>query len=196
MNYYISDLHFGHKNILTFDNRPYITLTEMKNDIIKKWNERVKKNDNVYILGDVFWHNDEAIEILEQLKGNLFLIRGNHDRLNSEMEKYFVWVKDIAEVKDVGENGEERKVVLCHFPIAHWHGQNYDQPYIHLYGHIHDGRDTRPFEQYAEMWEKAIGQPFAAMNVGCMKDYMDYTPRTLDEIMSAWQNKRMKRSLR
>ena len=40
------------------------------------------------------------------------------------------------------------------------------------------------------------GKPFMAMNVGCMKDYMDYTPRTLDEIMSAWQNERMKRSLR
>ena len=49
MNYYISDLHFGHKNALKFDNRPYFTLTEMKDDIIKRWNERVKKNDNVYI---------------------------------------------------------------------------------------------------------------------------------------------------
>ena len=190
MNYYISDLHFGHKNVLKFDNRPYFTLTEMKEDIIKRWNERVKKNDNVYILGDVFWYNDEAVEILEQLKGNLFLLKGNHDRLNSEMEKYFVWVKDIAVIKDKSENGEEHHVVLSHFPIAHWQGQDHNPPYIHLYGHIHDGRDTRPFEQYGRMWEQATGKPFMAMNVGCMKDYMDYTPRTLDEIMSAWQNER------
>ena len=187
MNYYISDLHFGHKNVLKFDNRPYFTLTEMKEDIIKKWNERVKKNDNVYILGDVFWYNDEAIEILEQLKGNLFLLKGNHDRLNSEMEKYFVWVKDKS------ANGEEHHVVLSHFPIAHWQGQDHNPPYIHLYGHIHDGRDTRPFEQYGRMWEQATGKPFMAMNVGCMKDYMDYTPRTLDEIMSAWQKERILR---
>ena len=55
------------------------------------------------------------------------------------------------------------------------------------------GRDTRPFEQYGRMWEQATGKPFMAMNVGCMKDYMDYTPRTLDEIMSAWQNERILR---
>lgn len=54
-------------------------------------------------------------------------------------------------------------------------------------------RDTRPFEQYGRMWEQATGKPFMAMNVGCMKDYMDYTPRTLDGIMSAWQNERILR---
>ena len=58
------------------------------------------------------------------------------------------------------------------------------------FGHTHDGRDTRPYEQYGRMWEQATGKPFMAMNVGCMKDYMDYTPRTLDEIMSAWQDER------
>ena len=60
------------------------------------------------------------------------------------------------------------------------------------FGYIHDGRDTRPFEQYGRMWERVVGKPFMAMNVGYMKDYMDYTPRTLDEIMSAWQDKRIK----
>ena len=40
--------------------------------------------------------------------------------------------------------------------------------------------------------EWIAGKPFMAMNVGCMKDYIDYTPRTLDEIMSAWQNERIK----
>ena len=54
-------------------------------------------------------------------------------------------------------------------------------------------RDTRPFEQYGRMWEQETGKPFMAMNVGCMKDYMDYTPRTLDEIMSGWQKERFLR---
>lgn len=46
---------------------------------------------------------------------------------------------------------------------------------------------------FTRIWEQATGKPFMAMNVGCMKDYMDYTPRTLDEIMSAWQNERILR---
>ena len=56
-------------------------------------------------------------------------------------------------------------------------------------------RDTLLFEEYGRMWEHVVGMPFMAMDVGCMKDYMDYTPRILDEIMSAWQNKRILRQV-
>ena len=31
MNYYISDLHIGHENILRFDNRPFADVNEMNN---------------------------------------------------------------------------------------------------------------------------------------------------------------------
>lgn len=37
--FYTSDLHIGHKAILTFDNRPFFTLKEMHEAIIKNWNE-------------------------------------------------------------------------------------------------------------------------------------------------------------
>ena len=56
---------------------------------------------------------------------------------------------------------------------------------IHLYGHIHQTRDTKTFEKYGKMWEKEIGIigiTFKAANVERMIDYMDYTPRTLEEI--------------
>lgn len=54
MKFYISDLHIGHKNILKFDNRPFTSLEEMEKTIINNWNGVVKKNDEVYILGDMF----------------------------------------------------------------------------------------------------------------------------------------------
>ena len=47
------------------------------------------------------------------------------------------------------------------------------------------GRDARPFEKYGKMWEKEMGMTFKAANVGCMIDYIDYTPRTLEEIKKA-----------
>lgn len=173
IKYYTSDLHFGHGNIIGFDNRPFNSVDEMNKTMIANWNSVVSDNDEVYILGDMFWHNEEAPDILSTLKGRKYLILGNHDRINSQMKDYFVWVKEIETIKD-GDN----HVVLCHYPIAHWKNQYYG--YIHLYGHIHNTRDTRPFELYKKMCvEDDI--PFKAYNVGCM--LWDYTPRTLEEIL-------------
>ena len=74
--FYISDLHIGHKAILTFDNRPFFTLKDMHETIIHNWNKVVTKNDLVYILGDMFWDNSYVNEIMPQLNGIKFLIKG------------------------------------------------------------------------------------------------------------------------
>ena len=71
MKFYISDLHFGHKNILAFDNRPFFTLAEMEKVLIWNWNAAVGRNDEVYILGDMFWHNEDAPRILSALNGRI-----------------------------------------------------------------------------------------------------------------------------
>lgn len=68
MKYYISDLHIGHKNILSFDNRPFFDLEDMKQTIIRNWNSVVSAHDDVYVLGDMFWNNNEALDTLGQLK--------------------------------------------------------------------------------------------------------------------------------
>ena len=83
----------------------------MEQTLINNWNSRVTKNDEVYILGDMFWYNEEAPRILSELKGRKYLILGNHDRVNAEMAKHFVWCdKRLEGIKDEGQ-----KVVLCHF---------------------------------------------------------------------------------
>lgn len=170
--FYISDLHLGHKNILAFDNRPFFSLEEMTETIISNWNSVVGKNDSVYVLGDMFWNNAEIPIVLPRLNGVKFLVKGNHDRVNEEMKKHFIWIKDYAVIKDGSEH-----VVLCHYPIAHWIGADYG--YIHLYGHIHNGRDTGPFDEYAQQMREH-GFPYKCANVGCMLH--DYTPVTLDDL--------------
>lgn len=175
--FYISDLHIGHKNIIEFDQRPFYNINDMKQTITNNWNSVVTKNDDVYILGDMFWRNDDAAEVLPKLKGNKHLILGNHDRVNAEMEKHFVSIEPYKEIKD-----NDRHVVLSHYPIAHW--KNADYGAIHLYGHIHDGRDNRPFNEYVTVMKKR-GFPYQCYNVGAMIWYMNYTPRTLDEIIYA-----------
>lgn len=174
MKYYISDLHIGHENCLQFDERPFFTLEEMHEALIQNWNSVVSKNDDVYILGDVAWHIPTGIEVLKRMNGNKFLIQGNHDRINSEFEKMFVWVKDYEIVKDGNDH-----VVLCHYPLAVWRSSDYG--YVHLYGHIHKGRDTRPIQEFLQIM-KDRGIPHECHNVGCMMPYMNYTPRTLQQI--------------
>ena len=55
--FYTSDLHISHANVIRFDNRPYESVAEMDEALIKNWNEVVKPNDEVYILGDFAFQN-------------------------------------------------------------------------------------------------------------------------------------------
>lgn len=111
---YISDLHFGHSNIIRFDMRPFESTEEMDRELVKRWNDVVDKDDQVYVLGDMFWKKaDEAIPILKELKGNKFLVRGNHDRVGDRnFDKCFARITDYTEVEDEG-----RHVILCHYPF-------------------------------------------------------------------------------
>ena len=180
MKFYISDLHLGHGNIIGFDNRPFKNLEEMHQAIIQNWNNVVTRNDEVYILGDVAWRNDAGLEVLRQLKGKKYLVIGNHDRLNRDLRLMFEWCKEYAEIKDSGD-----KLVLCHYPIAHW--KNADYGTVHLYGHIHNARDNRPFCNYHYSLLND-GWTHECYNVGCMMPYINYTPKTLEEIRAAFKN--------
>ena len=42
--YYISDIHFGHKDVIKFDDRPYSTVEEMDSDMIRIWNETIPEH--------------------------------------------------------------------------------------------------------------------------------------------------------
>lgn len=177
MNYYISDLHIGHENVIKYDGRPFVDSIQMATEIANRWNSTVSYDDSVYILGDFAWKNAVGLQILQQLSGRKFLILGNHDKPTTEMQAYFEWVKEIAVINDCGTS-----VVLCHYPIAHWKGQY--RGAVHLYGHIHNTKDYTAFERYREICME-LEIPFECYNVGCMMPYMDYTPRTLEEICNS-----------
>ena len=78
----ISDTHFYHSKILGYCQRPFETVEEMNEVLIKNWNSVINEGDIVYILGDFCFGNKEMLrEIVCQLKGRKILILGNHDRL-------------------------------------------------------------------------------------------------------------------
>ncbi len=57
----------------------------MNATIIANWNQRVQADDQVYLLGDVAMVPNkpsafaEVAAVLEQLNGQLIIIKGNHD---------------------------------------------------------------------------------------------------------------------
>ena len=177
MNKYIADTHFGHSNIIRYDNRPFWNSEEMDKALIEKWNDAVTNKDTVYILGDFSWHKeDETIVILNKLNGNKILIRGNHDPASEKMSRCFKKVCDYLEIKDNGT-----RVVMSHYPMPFWNGQFRDS--VHLYGHVHSSHQWN----FCRSWQKELKQlqdiPMRMYNVGCMMPYMNYMPKSLEEII-------------
>lgn len=179
-NKYISDLHFGHENILSYDNRQFINIEEHDKHIIDKWSDNVDIDDYVYILGDVSWHNvTKTIEIIKQLNEKKILIIGNHDNKylkNSEFRSLFIKIENYMEVKD-----GEQKIILCHYPIVCFNGHYYGN--YHLYGHVHISFEYNMMLKSKFDMEKLYNVPCNMYNVGAMLDYMDYTPKTIKEII-------------
>ena len=54
--FFIADLHFGHKDVIAFDHRPFRDVDEMEEEIIRRWNARVSKDDHVFVIGDMRRH--------------------------------------------------------------------------------------------------------------------------------------------
>ncbi|MDE5746670.1 MAG: metallophosphoesterase family protein [Acetatifactor sp.] len=193
MRYYIADIHFFHGSLnKRMDRRGFANAEEMNEYMISRWNQKVRENDEVVILGDLSWGNAEITSmLLRRLNGKLYLIQGNHDHFVSKTTMdmgRFVWVKPYAEMHD-----NKRKVILCHYPIMCYNGQyrldeNGNPKTYMLYGHVHDTRDQRLIEQFQEITRATVktdGQgnertiPCNMINCFCM--YSDYQPLTLDE---------------
>ena len=180
--YFTSDLHFGHENVIRFDNRPFETVDEMDAELVRRWNAKVDRGDLVYVLGDMIWKtkNDDALNIIKSLNGQINLIKGNHDRFlsNAKAKNTLAAVKDYDDICVTLEDGTTRRCVLSHYFIPMYNGHRYQG--IHLHGHSHF-TDEADFE--IDLAEQLNNQGIRneIYNVGCM--YWNYEPVTLDEIL-------------
>lgn len=135
-----SDLHFGHKNIMSFCPQ---SRARFKNDLaymneamVKEWNDLIDPEDTVYILGDVaFMSGSDAAKMVNRLNGNKILVRGNHDRKTLMDVNFRSAFTEVHEYLDITYNGT--KVVMFHYPIAEWDQMHRGS--VHLHGHLHGG---------------------------------------------------------
>lgn len=193
MRYYIADCHFFHAVLnVAMDKRGFDTVEEMNEVMIERWNQKVRKNDEVVILGDFSWgKGEETNEVLRRLNGKLFLIQGNHDRFLKDKSfnlDRFEWVKQYAELSDEG-----RKVILSHYPMPFYNyqyrldDQGKPKSYM-LYGHVHDTPDEQLMLKIQKLIEEtevdAVGggkRTIPCHMINCFCGYSDYVPLTLDE---------------
>lgn len=166
--FFISDLHFGHANIIRFCDRPFDSVEEMDRVLIDNWNARVRIDDHVYIVGDFAYRNAQPVtQYLEKLKGHKHLILGNHDQSwtkNVEMDRYFESISKMDDIKDGG-----RRIVLCHYPLMTWPGRES----FMVYGHIHANKDGEYWPQLQRM-NRALN---ASVEIN------GYQPVILDELI-------------
>ena len=158
----ISDLHFDHKNIIRFCNRPFSSTGKMNRTLVDNWNRVIDEDDRVYYLGDMtYGRRSRSIDFwLSKLNGEIRFIRGNHDT-------------DTITRAEVIENKfpiryKGRELLLMHDPYrpSGWdgwiiHGDKHNNDLIR-HPHVHHKNKT----------------------INVCAELTRYTPMSLDEIIS------------
>lgn len=161
MVFLTSDLHFDHKNVISYCDRPFSSVEEMNATMIENWNKTVRPDDIIYVLGDFALSNAAGIEkSCKALNGYKILILGNHDRSATAMKRY-----GFNEVhKWLNIQYEDIEIGLIHNPA---HAAALQPCSVVLHGHVH------------EQWRRKGN----LINVGV--DQWGFVPRTIAELLLA-----------
>ena len=125
MIFYTSDDHFGHQKIIELSDRPFSSVDEMNEELIRRWNSRVMPHHMVYVLGDfLMGQKAESFKIPARLNGEIVLIPGNHDMCHSMHKKCDEWrvryletgISRIASETSVRFFADDVPVTISHFP--------------------------------------------------------------------------------
>jgi calcineurin-like phosphoesterase family protein len=135
--WFSSDWHLFHTNIIKLSNRPFNSIEEMNEEIVKNWNAKVGKNDICFFLGDLgFPRNAKTYHELESIVRSLngkeiHFIRGNHDKdLKGATKALFSSFLDYMEVEIDGQF-----IVMSHYPMLTFNKSFYGSWMLH--GHCH-----------------------------------------------------------
>ena len=130
--YIISDTHFNHANIIKYCNRPFNDIDDMNKKLIEYWNDTVTNEDIIYHLGDFLLGSKyDLIDIVSKLKGHIYLVRGNHDRLPVSVYAEM----GIVVLKNPPIKVDDYKYLLTHRPLSN---MRIVDDYINIHGHIHN----------------------------------------------------------
>ena len=130
-----SDLHFGHKNIIRYSDRPFNSVEEMNEMLILEFNELVKPEDKSIWVGDIgFYPDDKTNSILHRCNGYKILVIGNHDFNKRALRK--LHFDEIHVVYNL--TMDDRVVAFTHYPM-----DNLPDGWFNIHGHVHKGKPDK-----------------------------------------------------
>jgi calcineurin-like phosphoesterase family protein len=141
--WFISDTHFGHKNILKWGRSQFSSTEHMDEMMVENWNSVVKKGDLVYHLGDVFFGpKDNFKKLWPRLNGSKRLIIGNHDDVKylssgGFFQKTMLW-----------RVWNDKPLLFTHVPVhpANIQERIIEKGGINVHGHTHfNGSPEGPY---------------------------------------------------
>ena len=112
----------------------------MNEAIIERWNQKVKPEDKVFLLGDVMLNdNEEGLRCASQLNGQIILLGGNHDTdVRLELLRQLPnW--------EYGGLAHTEKINGYNFYLSHYptvtcnldNGASLKKIMINIHGHVH-----------------------------------------------------------
>ena len=174
----VSDTHFGHVGVCRFLRndgvtklRPWDTPEEMDEEMVKRWNERVRPNDKVYHLGDVVI-NRKHLTTLARLNGDKVLIRGNHDIF--KLEDFTPYFRDVRGYHVM--NG----MILSHIPI---HEESLGRFGVNVHGHLHANRVMRHAGSTAKFMERGVRSWIDPRYHCVCVEHTDFAPILLEDMI-------------
>jgi calcineurin-like phosphoesterase family protein len=175
--FFTSDSHFFHHNVIGYCNRPFLSVDEMDEYMIEKWNSVVGKGDVVYHLGDFAItgyskkHTPKVEKLLGKLNGNKILIRGNHDAPAVLEATGWGSVKNLHHI-----NIDGQRIIMCHYPMRSWQFKAHGS--WMLYGHCH--HNLPPVQGELSLDVGVDGWDFTPLSFNRIKGIMDLVERSRD----------------
>lgn len=189
--FFTSDPHYGHAKVIQYCNRPYPMPTgemnedqrnkcaiTMNEDMILRYNNLVRPDDTVFMLGDFSLGMGWVDRIGPRLMGNKMLVPGNHDWIHSAHNKkpqkqeqsrrryvragFTILPEQHVWIAPTGE-----KLLLCHLPYWEDGLEKYDSRYRELRpvpgdefallcGHVHEKWKCRRHESGKLMYNVGV----------------------------------------
>ena len=171
MIWFTSDLHFHHKRICEYANRPFSSVEEMNEQLIINWNAVVLPSDTVWSLGDFsFGKLGQTIEVLSRLNGEHSCVFGNHDKVlvdNKEQLLNSGYFKEMVHYKELSYRGQF--ICLFHYGQRVFNKSHYGS--WQLFGHSHNS-----LEPFGKSVDVGVDSTYILNGV------TEYRPFSFDEI--------------